>query len=198
MHRIGVYGAGGFGREVEAMLSEIKGILPNDERIFEGFVDDFVSVEKAITLDRVRDVIVAIANPFLRKRIVEKIENRSYHFLPLIHPTVRIHDSNRIGRGSIICSGTKITCDVEIGEFNIINLNVVVGHDVQTGDYCSIMPSANLLGGVTLGDEVFVGAGATIFQNVKVGAGAIVGAGSIVTKDVKPGQKVMGVPARVC
>jgi len=197
VYKIAVYGAGGFGREVAMMLNEIRHLNPSDHRVFEGFVDDFIVPDRVAVLENVSDVVIAVANPILRKKIAKQMKRFSFDFVPVVHPSVYINESNKIGSGSVICAGTKITCGVVIGEFNIINLNSVIGHDVTTGSYCSIMPSANILGGVTLGNGVFVGTGAIIFQNVKVGTGAIIGAGSVVTKDITAGQKVMGVPARV-
>ncbi len=190
MVKTAIVGAGGFGREVRAMLEEI------EFKQFVGFIDDNSMLNTLSSLSEAEDIFISIADPSVRKSISTRSVFQEFAFANLIHPSVYVHSTNSIGKGCIICAGTKITTGVFLADFVIINLNSVIGHDVRIGSYCSIMPSVNLLGGVQLGEGVFVGAGATILQNLSVGEGAIIGAGSVVTKSVPAYTKVMGVPAQ--
>jgi sugar O-acyltransferase (sialic acid O-acetyltransferase NeuD family) len=190
MNNIAIFGAGGFGREVRVMVEEI------GKSQFLGFLDDITDRSSISNLTNANDLLVAVADPHARQAIVSRPEFQSFPFESVIHPSVYLSATNKIGRGCIICGGVKITTAVSIDDFVIINLNSVIGHDVVIRAFSSIMPSANILGGVTIGEGVFIGAGATILQNVSIGTGAIVGAGAVVTKPVAPFQKVMGVPAR--
>lgn len=189
---VAIIGGGGFGREVKSMLDVF---FP--DRIFAGFIDDDPKRHTLINETEVTDAYIAIADPRARKEFAHRPEFTKKLNSSLLHPNVTVHFSNSIGKGSIVCDGVKITTNVSVGEYNIINLNCVLGHDVVTGPFCSIMPSANILGGVRLGEGVFIGAGATVLQNVTVGDFAIVGAGSVITKDVPPGCKIFGVPGQV-
>lgn len=90
----------------------------------------------------------------------------------------------------------KITVNVNLGDFVIVNLNSTIGHDVRISNFCSLMPSVNISGNVHLGERVFIGTGATILQGVSIGDDVVIGAGALVLENVPSHSKVVGVPAR--
>jgi len=188
--RIAVYGAGGLGKEFRGMLDDTDGLQ------FAGFIDDNVEVVPKADLKNTDDVIIAIAKTEHRLLVHKKLSGTSFPLRSLIHHSVPIHPTVKMGKGCVICPGVRITVDISIGNFAIINLNATIGHDVRIGDFVSIMPSANISGNVTIHDRAFIGSGAVILQGLTVGEGATVGAGAVVTKNVKPGITVVGVPAR--
>lgn len=191
MKRIAIYGAGGFGKEVRGMLDGQRELYS-----FAGYFDDYKQLPEKISDDQFDDVLLAIADPRIRNKIITTWSKKSVSFSSLISPAVQAHPSVAIARGSIICSGVKFTVDIRLGEFCIVNLNATIGHDVVMGDFCSLMPSVNISGNVTLGNRVFVGTGATILQGITIGNDAIIGAGALVTHDVASGETVIGVPAK--
>lgn len=191
MKRIAIYGAGGFGKEVRGMVDQQPLIYT-----FAGYFDDFKERYEKVSHDLYDDVLMSIADPAIREKIVQGWSGKSVPFSYLVSPDVTLHSSVTVGRGCIICPGVKCTVDISIGQFSIVNLNATIGHDVVLGDFCSIMPSVNLSGNVTLGQRVFIGTGATILQGITIGDDAIVGAGAVVTHHVGRGKTVMGVPAR--
>lgn len=187
--RIAIYGAGGFGKEVKGM-AELQGLN------IVGFIDDFKKESLHAHTDLFDDVIVAIADPQIRYDIIKNWSLGDRTFEAFVSNDIQLHQTVQIGRGSVICPGVKITVEVSIGEFVIINLNATIGHDVIIGDFCSLMPSVNISGNVKMGQRVFVGSGATIFQGVTIGDDAIIGAGSVVTRNVNAREKVIGIPAK--
>ena len=60
----------------------------------------------------------------------------------------------KIGEGNIICAGNIFTTDIEIGSFNVFNLDCTVGHDTVIGSYNIINPSVNISGGVKITKEI--------------------------------------------
>lgn len=193
-----IIGAGGFGQEVATILS-------TTNIAFAGFIDDDTFKPK-VKFDiesfnrqgtRESCLIVAIGSSTVRKAVIHKI-SADFNFLTIMHPQAIIQDkvSVRIGKGSIICAGSILTCDISLGDFTIVNLNCTIGHDVKIGDFCSLMPSVNLSGNVTLQDGVFIGSGATVLQGITVGEGAVIGAGAVVTMDIPPNCTAVGVPAK--
>jgi sugar O-acyltransferase (sialic acid O-acetyltransferase NeuD family) len=192
--RIAVYGAGGLGREIRGMVEDKSAGLPQLE--FAGFIDDSLKTQPTADVNDIDDVVVAVALPEHRRKIVSRLGVSRYAFNALIHSSVQPRSSVKVGKGSIICAGVRLTVDISIGTFVIVNLNATIGHDVKLGDFVSIMPGVNISGNVTVGDDAFIGSGATILQGLSVGKGAVVGAGAVVTKDVPPGITVVGVPAR--
>ena len=192
MKKIAIYGAGGFGKEVRGMLD-----LQPDRYACAGYFDDHKAIAAILSPDQYEDVLVAIANPAERKKVVGAWSRKNVPFHSFISPDVLLHPSVVIGKGSIICPGVKFTVDIRLGEFTIVNLNATIGHDVVMGDFCSLMPSVNISGNVKLGNRVFVGSGATILQGITVGDDVVIGAGAVVRHDIPAGQTVVGVPARV-
>jgi hypothetical protein len=111
---VNIFGAGGCGRELYAFLKRKKGYE----------VDAFVDIKSGYKLynipvvsheeyDPTLPAIVAIGNPHIREREVEKILKR-YHstrFPSIIDNTVVFMDKNTIslGKGCIIYPGVVLT-----------------------------------------------------------------------------------------
>lgn len=145
------------------------------------------------------EVIVAIGNPVVKRKLVEKLSaNQFISFPALVHPQALLQDHTtiRIGAGSIITAGAILTTDIRIGVHVLLNLNCTIGHDVQIGDYSSVMPGANIAGEVNIGYDVLIGSGANILTGIHIGNRARIGAGAVATKNILESETVVGVPAR--
>ncbi|WP_262706984.1 NeuD/PglB/VioB family sugar acetyltransferase [Chryseobacterium bernardetii] len=142
-------------------------------------------------------VAVAIADPKIKKRIINNIDNSNIEFPNLIHPTVIIGDDNvKLGKGNIICASVIITVDIELEDFIILNLLCTVGHDTIIKSYSSFMPSVNVSGEVVINDGVYVGTGAKIINLLEIGENTIVGAGAVVSKSLPANCTAVGIPAK--
>jgi sugar O-acyltransferase (sialic acid O-acetyltransferase NeuD family) len=208
MNKIAIYGAGGFGREVKMLIDQIN----RQEKKYEfiGYFDDGIAkgalIEDCIILGGMNDLnsysdklllVVSLADPQTKLKIIESIKNFNISFPILIHPTCIIGDYKiNIGEGSIICASTIITVNVEIGNHVILNLACTVGHDTKIGSYSSFMPAVNISGEVEIGDRVYCGTGAKIINQLKIGEGTIVGAGALVLKDLPSYCTAVGFPAK--
>ncbi|MTI38856.1 acetyltransferase [Fulvivirga lutimaris] len=199
-----IYGAGGLGKEVKALLDAINKKEPLWD--FVGFIDDDHEKENVLggieflkNTDNRISVIVAIGSPMIKSKIVDKLNDIPNIDYPiLIHPSAVIMDEENIsiGKGSVITAGVVITTDVKIGEHVLLNLNTTIGHDTEIGHFSSLMPGVNVAGGVTIEYEVMVGSGANILNGVKLGSGSIIGAGAVVLDHVDNNITVVGVPAK--
>ena len=105
-------------------------------------------------------------------------------------------DDIKIGEGTIICGGTILTCNIEIGSFVTLNLCCTVGHDTIIKDFASFMPSVNISGEVLIEEKAYVGTGAKIINQLQIGKGTIVGAGAVVSKTLPPNCTAVGIPAK--
>lgn len=193
MNRLVIYGAGGFGKETAFLLKAINQTNPLFE--FAGFIDDFATHDFPKATGDYQHVAIAIAAPHIRRQIYERNHGK-YIFPALIHPDVTLDETVQLGIGAIICSGVKITVDIQIGKCPIFNVHATIGHDSRIGDFVSIMPAASISGKVTLGNHVFIGSNAVVLPGLTVGDNSIVGAGAVVTKDVPANHMAIGVPAR--
>ncbi|MBX2894274.1 MAG: acetyltransferase [Cyclobacteriaceae bacterium] len=208
MNKIAIIGAGGLGKEILVLIHQINTLKPMWNVV--GFYDDWHPVGKSIAahlvigkvselnkVDFPLHVVVAIADPVIKSRVVSQINNVNISFPTLIHPTATIGMNVQLGVGSVITAGCHLTIDIKIGEHVLVNLSSTIGHDAFIGSYSSIMPGVHISGFVEIEKLVLVGTGASILQNIQIGEGARIGAGAIVTKPVAQHSTVMGVPARV-
>lgn len=209
MNKIAVFGAGGFGKEVAMLLEQINLVSHMWELI--GFFDDGVDKGRIINgypclggvaeVNKLADktgIVLAIANPGIKKAISAKILNPLVYYPTLMHPNVQIGNKEYVdlGQGCIITAGNIITINVRIGNHVILNLACTVGHDAMLDDFSSIMPGVNISGGVRIREGVYIGTGAKIINHLEIGANAIIGAGAVVTNSIPANCTAVGVPAR--
>jgi sugar O-acyltransferase (sialic acid O-acetyltransferase NeuD family) len=208
-NKIAVFGAGGFGREVQMLIEQIN--AANEKWRFIGFFDDGVEMNTIVNeysvLGGIAElnewsehlaVVFAVGNPITKKTIVERIKNKILYYPVLIHPNVMMGDIkyNKIGEGCIITAGNILTVNFKIGKHVILNLACTVGHDSVIGDFSSFMPSVNISGEVNIGECVYVGTGAKIINQLEIGNNTIVGAGALVAKSLPANCTAVGIPAK--
>ncbi len=204
---IAIVGAGGFGKETLVMINQINAINPQWQ--VTGFYDDGIAAGSIVAglpvlgnldalkaVDKELAVVVAVGDPKIKRSVVERIQHQHLYFPTLIHPVATIGENIKAGAGCIITAGCRLTIDIALGDFVLLNLNTTVGHDVHVGVYTSVMPGVHLSGYVQVGEEVLIGTGASVLQNITIGNRSVVGAGAVVNKNVEPSRTVAGVPAR--
>lgn len=208
MEKIAIFGAGGFGREVKTIIDTINKFEQKYE--FIGFYDDGYSTGDIVNgfpvLGKLEDInavkenlniVLAVANPDGKRKIISQINNSHIKFPNIIHPSVLISDDEvKIGKGNIFCAGTIITCNIEIKDFVILNLMCTVGHDTVIESYSSFMPSVNISGEVLLKECIYVGTGAKIINQLEIGEYTTVGAGAVVAKSLPAHCTAVGIPAK--
>lgn len=155
--------------------------------------------EQLLHRDVEADVVIGAGKPTLRRSIAHKfLANPVLRFPNLVHPSLDIDLSIvRLGRGNIITQGTVMTCDIEIGDFNLFNWNCTVGHDARIGSFNVINPGAAISGRVALGDACLLGTGSRILETLSISSETVIGAGAVVTRSIVNPGVYMGVPARL-
>lgn len=210
MKQIAIYGAGGFGREVACLLNKINEENPTWELV--GFFDDGIEIGKEVShfgkvLGGINElnawptelsVAFTIGNPKIVEMLVSKVTNPKIQFPNIIAPTVYFADPEtfKIGKGNIIQKHCSFSCDVTIGDFNVMDGADVFGHDDVVGSFNVFMPAMRISGEVTIGDGNFFGVGSIILQQIKVGNNIRLGAASVLMRKPKDGHLYMGNPAK--
>ena len=208
MNEIVIVGAGAFGREVVWLIERINKV--NNQWKIKGFIDDNIAigtkVENYSVIGKVSDlksvskslnVVCAIGNAMVRKKIGEEIGENDYLIFPnLMDPDTVVSPDIRIGRGNIICAGCVLSINVKMNDFNVIDWNCTVGHDVILKDYITLYPATNLSGYVQLDGCSELGVGTKIIQGIRVCQRTILGAGSVVINNLTEPGVYVGVPVK--
>jgi sugar O-acyltransferase (sialic acid O-acetyltransferase NeuD family) len=209
----GVFGAGGFGREVMPLLQKQLEVANDTKKVF--FVSEIIAPQdnsivnetKLISYDDFlsfydcnKFISVAIADNIARRRITENIIAKGISPITVQAQNCILLSNVEIETGAIICPFVTLTSNISIGKSFHANVYSYVAHDCIIGDYVTFAPNVKCNGNVIIEDDVYVGTGAIIKQGTKnnpirIGKGAKISAGSFVTKNVKAGLTVMGNPA---
>lgn len=208
---IAILGAGGLGKEVAQMICSINEIRPTWNLI--GFFDDNISKGKQIShygsvLGSVEDannwnkelaLILCIGNPKILWSIISKLNNQNLTFPNIVSPDFSIEDKETfsIGCGNIIKSQCKVTVNVKIGNFNILNGYITIGHDVVIKDYNVFMPGVRISGEVTIDYRNLFGCMSFVKQCIKVGNDITLSPLSPLLSRPKDGKTYIGNPARI-
>lgn len=209
MKDIAIFAAGGFGREIACIIKMINQVEPTWN--FIGFFDDAENLqgtsneygkvlggmETLNNWDKPLSVAIAIGNPKVLKIVAEQITNPLVEFPNLIAPNVAFMDREncRMGKGNVICPNSLVSCNTELGDFNLLNVYTQVGHDTKLGNYNVVMPTCNISGGIVIGDCNLFGVKSTILQYKKIGNEVTITPGSVMMRNGKDGLTYMGNPA---
>ncbi len=209
MRNLVIYGAGGFGKEIASLIKVINQSKPTWN--LKGFIDDGLKEGTSNRYGAVLgnggylniylnplDVIIAIANPQLRAEIVNRIKNPQISWPNLIAPDVKFLDQHsiKIGQGNILFYSCRISCDVIIGDFNLMNSIVSLGHDTKIGNYNVMMPNTRISGESVVGDCNYFGVNSLMLQGLKVGNNTRIGAASVIMRKTKDNFLYFGNPAQ--
>lgn len=205
MKDIYIIGASGFGREVAWLLEElsewnIKGFIDDNETIQGEKINGITvigTVDFLLGRKEETNVVIAIGSPSVRSMIYEKLKfNNNILFPNIIAKNVRIDKTIKMGIGNIICSHSILTVNIELGNFNHVNLDCTVGHDVIMNDFITVYPSVNISGNVEIGNYCEIGTGTQIIQGKSIVDNVIIGAGAGVVKNIKESGTYVGCPVR--
>jgi sugar O-acyltransferase (sialic acid O-acetyltransferase NeuD family) len=202
-----ILGAGGLGQEIAWLVEEIN---QNEKKWnFLGFLDSHPDVQEKILMgypvlgpfdlaEKYKNChfVVAFGDPRLREKTVQLVNKQNLKWANLISPTVRLHSSNKLGKGVVIGRNTDLTIDCELEDHVMLNIHVVLGHKVKIGKFSIISPNVTINGGASIGHACSVGANAFV-RDIIVGDYVTIGASSCVVKNVEGDSVVAGVPAKL-
>ena len=201
-----IVGAGGFAREtllIAKALYDLEDVdyrqkivfLVKDEDWSEELIMNVPQIKESDFDPEKYDAVVAIGDPVVRKKIVEKLPVHT-KFTNLIHPKADVSEFVTLGKGIIIASGVIITCNVSIGKHAQLNLNSTIGHDCIIDDYFTASPSVSISGSCIIKEQVYLGTGSLLREGIFITNNSIIGMGAVVVKKIKEKGTYIGNPAR--
>jgi sugar O-acyltransferase (sialic acid O-acetyltransferase NeuD family) len=205
---LGIYGAGGFGKEVYDVACRQNKINHVWDSIF--FIDDFREngsdcyLSKVFTLKYVSEtfnkdnleVVIAIGEPAVRIVLRIKLIESGIKLATVIDPSAIISPSAILGAGVIVTSDCIVASSVIVGENVAINVKSIVGHDIVLANDVVISSMVNIGGACKIGLGSYLGMGCLIKEGLEIGDEVIVGMGSVVHHNIPSGMIALGNPAR--
>lgn len=203
---LGIYGAGGMGREVLELALLINQSERKWDRIIfidDGAVEPVISGIKVFNFDDAMaefgmymETSVAVGEPLTREKLFAKLADYHIPSATLIYPDIHIPDTTQIGDGVVIQYGSFISCNVKLENGVYIQPCASIGHDCVIGEGSMISTGCVLAGGVEVGAYAYIGMGGIIKEFVNVGKYTVIGMASAVYKDIGDEIIAMGSPAR--
>ena len=142
------------------------------------------------------EVICAVGEPSVRKRLAERASENGLSFANAISPRAHVSPGAEIGAGVMIFPHAVISTNVSIGDHSIVNSGATVSHDSKLGRFTTISPGVHVAGNVHIEDGCYLGIGANIIQHVNIKPWTLIGAGATVIRDLPEAVTAVGVPAR--
>ncbi len=205
---LAIIGCGGMGRECVQLVRDINqtkiqwnliGFFDDDESFwgqsFEGIkvlgpINDFNKIGEEISC------VCSISIPSVKRKVLSNIVNPKIQFARLIHPTVNVALSARLGDDVIIQAYSFISVDTRIGNHVQMSCYCGIGHDASIGDYSSLYWGVNLSGHSKVETDCILGTKTTVIQDIIVGEGSIIGSNSNVIRNIPPHCTAVGNPAK--
>jgi len=200
-------GAGELAREIESWISldkaflkqwEIVGFLDRNLNAIDKYPSDFKVIGVPETFDfQLGDAaIMCVANPVIKKRIVEAISGK-VELISYISNLAIVAKFSKIGKGSVICPNCIISTNCSLGQYTTINCGSIIGHDCTIDEYSSLMAHVDLGGHVKIGKNTFLGTKTTVIPGKSVNDNITIGAGSVVIRNLTKEGTYFGNPANL-
>jgi sugar O-acyltransferase (sialic acid O-acetyltransferase NeuD family) len=198
-NRILIYGAGGHGRTLAALIQTL------DRYEILGFLDDgYEPGESVLGLpilggkDQLEELaqqgvrmavngIGGIADLQIRLAVFVSVKAAGFHCPGVVHPTALVEQSTKLSDGSQVFAFAYIGTEALVDDGCIINTSAIVSHNCTLSRYVNLSPGATLAGGVFVGERTLIGMRATVNLNVHIGTDARIGNGATVKADVPDG-----------
>lgn len=133
---------------------------------------------------------------YARLSLLRQLEIPISRFANFVHPSAYISNGSSLGHGNIILSHTSLLHRVCLGNFNIVNSNVVIEHETIIQDGSFIAASSCIGARVQIGSGVFLGLNSTVREDVVIADFAVIGMASCVLRNVDKNSIVFGTPAK--
>ena len=205
---LGIYGAGGLGRELFVLSHQINKKEHRWTDII--FIDDtknitmvhgiqpipFVEAQSRYSSTEL-EIVIAVGEPHTRSILRKKVQAAKFSLAILVHPSANISDDTILGAGTVVCYNSFVSCDVTIGENVLLQPTVSIGHDSKIGEDSVISTYVCIAGGCEIGSETYIGLQVPVKEGVCIGNQSIIGMGSVVVRNIPDQVIAIGNPARV-
>ena len=200
--RLLIYGAGGHGRSLAALVKqlgryEIVGFLddgyPIGEEVFGLKMLGGGPQLPGLKEDGIRmalNGVGGIGDLDVRLSVFDHLSKAGFFCPTVIHPTAFLEAGSSLADGVQVFPFAYVGTEVQVGFGTIINTGAIVSHNCELAQYVNLSPGATLAGGVIVDEGALIGMRATVNLYVHIGRRARIGNGATVKSDVPEGGVV--------
>lgn len=154
-------------------------------------------IEDAFRQNLFDELIIGIGYKHLsfKKELFQRFKG-NIPFATIIHPSVHVDNTVRIGEGVVIYPGSILDQYVHIGDNVVINVGCCIAHDTSIGAHSFLSPRVAIAGFVDIGEMNILGINSTIIDNIKTVEQVQLGGGSVVIKSIEKRGLYVGNPIR--
>lgn len=204
MKKILIIGAGGLGKEVADLIRylnqyEIEGFLDDDPGKKDTLVNQLPVLGTVLDLEKYCDtkhIVIAIANPGVKKKIAKVAVNAGFRFPNLIHPSVVLGNNVTLGQGNIICAGVILSTESCLNDFITINPQCGIGHESTLCSYSTLYWGVHIGGNTIVNEACELGTHSCVLQGLHIAEKVVLGAGAVVVKSIDTCGTYVGIPAK--
>ena len=203
MKSIYIFSAAGFGREVYGAVVragfKVKGFVEKEmEYMWNGV--PVLSEDNFFKNYLPEAVVVAVGDPNLREKIVNKIIDKfpDCDFPNIIDSSsiFLVPETIILGKGIVIMPFCYLTTDIIIRNFCQFNVGTGIGHDCVIDEYVTTGMNPNIAGNNKIGRNTRLGSNVTTKEKTSICNNVMLGIGTVVVKDIIEPGVYIGNPAK--
>ena len=142
------------------------------------------------------EILIAMGEPFMRKRMYEKYTDEGFKMTSFIHPLSFVSNDTAVGEGSIILPFVYVAQNTRIGRNVLLHSGSKIENDCVVGDNSFISSNAFIGAKTTVGENCFLGPGSSVRDSLVIGHDSIIGMGAVLTRSIRENSVCYGNPAK--
>lgn len=186
-----IIGAGGHGRccaDIAKAMNQFDKIGFLDDVAVDTIVNDLHVIGKVDELPsfygEYKNIVVAIGNNSVRKKLMKQCEDIGYNLVNLIHPLSSISSYVTLGKGIVVFPYTTIEANAVINDGCILCSGCVINHDAHLESYCLVYSNATIRPNTYIGKETRIGSNCCICTNVTIEDCSDIADGMIIRENI--------------
>lgn len=186
-----IIGAGGHGRccaDIARAMNQFDKISFLDDASVDTVVNNLSVIGKVDELSsfygKYKNVVVAIGNNSVRKKLMKQCEDIGYKLVNLIHPLSSISSYATLGKGIVVFPYTTIEANAVINDGCILCSSSVINHDSHLESYCLVYSNTTIRPNTYIGTETRIGNNCCISTNVTIKSCSNIADGMIIRENI--------------
>lgn len=170
-----IIGAGGHGRccaDIAKTMKQFDKISFLDDASADTVVNNLSIIGKVDELSsfycEYKNVVVAIGNNSVRKKLMKQCEDIGYKLVNLIHPFASVSSYATLGKGNVVFPYATIEANAVINDGCILCSGCVINHNAHLESYCLIYSNTTIRPNTYIGTETRIGSNCCICTKVTI------------------------------